>query len=82
MIPSGHPTLAWLRWPKGFVCPQCENPSGWAVVGGSFKCASCKKETAVTAGTLFDRRRAPLTVCWQFATAKDGVFSAEPAADP
>ncbi|MEX6430738.1 transposase, partial [Ferrimicrobium acidiphilum] len=17
--------LAWLRWPKGFVCPQCEN---------------------------------------------------------
>ena len=69
--------LAWLRWPKGFVCPQCENPSGWAVVGGSFKCASCKKETAVTAGTLFDRRRTPLTVwfavCWQFATAKDGV---------
>ncbi len=69
--------LAWLRWPKGFVCPRCENPSGWAVAGGSFKCASCKKETAVTAGTLFDRRRTPLTVwfavCWQFATAKDGV---------
>jgi len=31
----------------------------------------------VTTGTLFDRRRTPLTVwfavCWQFATAKDGV---------
>ena len=31
----------------------------------------------VTAGTLFDRRRTPLTVwfavCWQLATAKDGV---------
>ena len=31
----------------------------------------------MTAGTLFDRRRTPLTVwfavCWQFATAKDGV---------
>lgn len=31
----------------------------------------------MTAGTLFDRRRTPLTVwfevCWQFATAKDGI---------
>jgi transposase-like protein len=31
----------------------------------------------VTAGTIFDRTRTPLTVwfnaCWQFATAKDGV---------
>jgi uncharacterized membrane protein YfbV (UPF0208 family) len=31
----------------------------------------------VTAGTLFDRRRTPLTVwfavCWQFAAAKNGV---------
>lgn len=31
----------------------------------------------MTAGTLFDRRRTPLTVwfqvCWQFATAKEGV---------
>ncbi len=31
----------------------------------------------MTAGTLFDRRRTPLTVwftaCWMFATAKDGV---------
>ena len=62
---------------EGFVCPQCENPSGWVVAGGSSKCASCHRHTAVTAGTLSDRRRTPLTVwfavCWQFATAKDGV---------
>ena len=69
--------LDWLRWPQGFVCPRCQNPGGWRRVVGSYKCSSCKKETAVTAGTLFDRRRTPLTVwfsvCWQFATAKDGV---------
>ena len=69
--------LDWLRWPQGFVCPRCQNPGGWRRSDGSYKCASCKKETAVTAGTLFDRRRTPLTVwfavCWQFATAKDGV---------
>lgn len=69
--------LEWIRWPDGFVCPYCENTDGWRVADGSFKCSKCKKQTAVTAGTLFDRRRTPLTVwfeaCWQFATAKDGV---------
>ena len=69
--------LEWLRWPDGFVCPRCENVGGWRVLDGSFKCARCRAQTAVTAGTLFDRRRTPLTVwfqvCWEFATAKDGV---------
>ena len=69
--------LAWLRWPQGFVCPRCENPSRWVVADGSYKCASCLKQTAVTAGTLFDRRRTPLTVwfaaCWMFASQKDGI---------
>ena len=69
--------LAWLRWPQGFVCPRCQNPSGWAVAGGAYKCASCLRHTAVTADTLFDRRRTPLTVwfaaCWQFVTVKDGI---------
>lgn len=69
--------LEWLRWPDGFVCPHCGNPGGWRVADGSLKCAGCKAQTAVTAGTLFDRRRTPLTVwfavCWQFATARDGV---------
>ncbi len=44
---------------------------------GRYKCAACGKRTSVTAGTLFDRRRTPLTVwftaCWMFATAKDGI---------
>ncbi len=69
--------LEWLRWPDGFVCPRCGNVGGWRVADGSFKCAGCKAQTAVTAGTLFDRRRTPLTVwfqvCWEFATAKDGI---------
>ncbi len=69
--------LDWLRWPQGFVCPRCQNPGGWRVADGRYKCACCAKRTAVTAGTLFDRRRTPLTVwfavCWQFATANDGA---------
>ncbi len=69
--------LDWLRWPEGFVCPECGHPGGWLVADGRYKCAACGKRTSVTAGTLFDRRRTPLTVwfaaCWMFATAKDGV---------
>src|SRR5512144_166529 len=69
--------LEWLRWPDGFVCPRCEHSGGWAIGDGRYKCAGCGKRTSVTAGTLFDRRRTPLTVwftaCWMFAAQKDGV---------
>jgi len=40
-------------------------------------CAACSYRTSVTAETIFDRTRTPLTVwftaCWLFATAKDGI---------
>jgi transposase-like protein len=69
--------LEWLRWPDGFVCPRCGHSGGWAVGDGRHKCAGCAARTSVTAGTLFDRRRTPLTVwftaCWMFASQKDGV---------
>jgi transposase-like protein len=69
--------LQWLRWPEGFVCPRCGHPGGWPVADGRYKCAGCGARTSVTAGTLFDRRRTPLTVwltaCWMFAAQKDGV---------
>ncbi len=69
--------LDWLRWPSGFVCPECGHAGGWRVADGRYKCAGCGKRTAVTAGTLFDRRRTPLTVwfeaIWLFAWGKDGM---------
>jgi hypothetical protein len=69
--------LEWLHWPDGFVCPRCEHAGGWAIGDGRYKCAGCAARTSVTAGTLFDRRRTPLTVwfaaCWMFASQKDGV---------
>lgn len=69
--------LEWLRWSNGFVCPHCSSPGGWRLGDGRFECASCSRRTSVTAGTIFDRTRTPLTVwfmaCWMFATQKDGV---------
>lgn len=71
-----HDYLEWLRWPAGFVCPDCEH-SGWRLGDGRFMCSACGARTSVTAGTIFDRTRTPLTVwftaCWYFATAKDGI---------
>ncbi len=69
--------LEWLRWPAGFVCPDCGHRGGWRVADGRYKCPGCGARTSVTAGTLFDRRRTPLTVwfeaCWLFASGKDGM---------
>jgi len=69
--------LEWLRWPAGFVCPDCGYAGGWRLGDGRFECARCQARTSTTAGTVFDRTRTPLTVwftaCWLFATQKDGI---------
>ncbi len=69
--------LEWLRWPDGFVCPRCGGLGGWRLGDGRFQCAACRSRTSVTAGTILDRTRTPLTVwfmaVWLFATQKDGV---------
>jgi transposase-like protein len=69
--------LEWLRWPDGFTCPHCGHAGGWRLGDARFECAGCGSRTSVTAGTIFDRTRTPLTVwftaCWLFATQKDGV---------
>jgi transposase-like protein len=69
--------LEWLRWPGGFTCPDCRHAGGWRLGDGRLECAACHGRTSVTAGTIFDRTRTPLTVwftaCWLFATQKDGI---------
>lgn len=45
-------------------------------------CTDCGSRTSVTAGTIFDRTRTPLTVwfaaCWNFASGKDGISALSP----
>jgi transposase-like protein len=68
--------LEWLRWPAGFTCPEC-GCGGWRLGDGRFMCSGCGGRISVTAGTIFDRTRTPLTVwfsaCWLFASGKDGI---------
>ena len=69
--------LDWVRWPGGFTCPSCGHAGGWRLGDARYECAACHGRTSVTAGTIFDRTRTPLTVwftaCWLFATQKDGI---------
>ncbi len=69
--------LEWLRWPASFACLDCGHDGGWRLGDGRFMCSGCGGRTSVTAGTIFDRTRTPLTVwftaCWLFATGKDGI---------
>jgi transposase-like protein len=69
--------LEWLRWPEGFACGGCGHWGGWRMADGRFRCGDCDARTSVTAGTIFDKTRTPLTVwfnaAWLFATQKDGV---------
>jgi ISXO2 transposase-like protein/transposase-like zinc ribbon protein len=69
--------LEWLRWPDGFVCSACGHRGVWRLGDLRLMCPECGLRTSVTAGTMFDKTRTPLTVwftaCWLFATQKDGI---------
>jgi transposase-like protein len=72
--------LAWLRWPNGFVCPRCDAAVGTARPHWSYWCGGCRRSTSVTAGTIFDSTRTPLTIwfaaAWYMTSAKNGVAAA------
>lgn len=67
--------LEWLRWPDGFLCPECRHEGGWRLEDGRFMCPGCGHRTSVTAGTLFHRTQTPMTAwfraCWMFATGEE-----------
>lgn len=53
-----------LRWPQGFVCPQCVGREHSRHERGSrllLQCSQCRRQTSLTAGTLFDASKLPLT---------------------
>lgn len=53
-----------VRWPKEFVCPLCEakgEPYRFTARPGVLRCRACRQDTALTAGTVMERTRTPLT---------------------
>jgi len=70
--------LTQLRWPHGFVCIKCKKVSKpWKQTHNLLTCPYCHYQTTVTAGTIFDKTRTPLTTwletAWHITTAKNGM---------
>ncbi len=59
-----------LRWPEGFVCPRCGIQSSWASKRNLLLCADCGYQASVTAGTIFQDTRKPLTFRFNRRTSR------------
>ena len=68
-----------LRWGDGFSCRFCGAVDGgwWQMSDGLRRCAACRSETSVTAGTIFAGTRTPLVswfaAIWYVVNQKQGV---------
>ena len=67
------------RWPDGFVCPGCGDGRAWLLRTKAFtyECASCGRQTSVTAGTIMHASKLPLTMwfwaAFLMATHSNGI---------
>ena len=50
-----------MRWPRGFVCPRCDERGSYPVrTRGLEQCRACRYQASVTAGTIFHKTRTSL----------------------
>jgi transposase-like protein len=69
--------LTKLRWPKGFVCPACQWTEGWLDRRHRWTCRRCRRQSTVTAGTIFEGTHLPLQLwfraVWLVTSQKSGA---------
>ncbi len=69
--------LAGLRWPLGPFCRSCAGMEGWSTGCGLWMCAACGHQLSLTAGTIFQDTRTPLTLwfraIWWVTSQKNGT---------
>ena len=54
------------RWPNGFVCPHCGHDRCCQLNSRKLQqCNRCHRQTSITAGTIFESTKLPLTVWFQ-----------------
>src|SRR5215470_2409969 len=62
-----HAALIKMRWPDGFVCPNCGvTEHSYSAARQIFQCSGCRVQTPARAGTIFHKSRTPL-VKWFLA---------------
>jgi hypothetical protein len=53
------------RWPDGFSCSRCDSDAHYVVGHGArllFQCNACRHQTSLTAGSLMEHTKLPLTI--------------------
>ena len=55
-----------MRWREGLICPACGHKSFCRLTTRAlFQCNRCKRQVRLTAGTVFQDTKLPLTVWFQ-----------------
>jgi transposase-like protein len=69
--------LLQIRWPEGISCSRCQGQKGWWTSRGLWTCRKCGFQVSVTAGTIFQDTRSPLTqwfrAIWWTCSQKNGA---------
>ncbi len=61
-VPQCEQAVFAARWPHGFRCPQCGYHKSCQLRQRKvLQCIRCKHQTSLTAGTVFDNTKLPLT---------------------
>jgi ribosomal protein L37AE/L43A len=79
-----HAAVVALRWPSGFVCPECAETRHCTFERKGltyWQCSACREQTTVMCGTIFEATKLPLTT-WFLAMhlltqAKNNVSALE-----
>ena len=73
-------TVKQSRWPGGFRCPRCSGADHYVVGHGArklFQCHACRHQTSLTAGSLLEHPKLPLTTwflaAYLISQAKTGL---------
>jgi len=67
LFPDDAACAAYLekaRWERGFVCPHCDSkrePYRFEARPGVLRCKECRRDVALTAGTVMERTHTPLS---------------------
>ena len=77
-----HNALHRWRWPNGFVCPQCAHTGCCEITSRQlYQCSRCHHQTSVTAGTIFEATKLPLTTwflgMYLLTQSKNGISALE-----
>jgi transposase-like protein len=51
-----------MRWPSGFVCPECANTTYCTLARGVYQCHRCHHQTSLTTGTIFHATKLALRI--------------------